>query len=139
MGLCFPEQQELDAIDDALRAEDPRLGSLFGIFTRLSRQEEMPRSERLGVAGRPPGGLRRVFGRWRKVPGRPDAGWLWAARAAPLAIIAALSVLFLFLTPNAAGRRCGHAAGPHGPVRAMVALGQCTSHSPAPGPGTPRP
>lgn len=135
MALCVAEQRELDAIDDALQTEDPRLGSLFRIFTRLTRQEAMPWWERLSMTGRRRG--RRIFAGMRKgrVAGRPAAGWLWAARAAPLALIAALSVLFLVLTPHSASG-CGHAPGSSLSARAIVAVGRCPARSPVP--GTPR-
>jgi hypothetical protein len=138
MGLWFPEQQELNAIDNRLQAEDPRLGALFGIFTRLTRQEDMPRSERLGVAGRQTArSSRGIAGWWRK---RRTAGWSRAAVVAPFAaIVAALSALFLIFAPNEAGGRCGSAAGSNQSVRAIAPLGHCVVRNPVPVRGTLRP
>lgn len=137
MGLCFPEQQELNAIGNRLRAEDPRLGSMFGIFTRLTGHEEMPWFERLGMAGRRTGRSwrRGIVGGWQK----RGAGWSWAVRAVPFALIAALSILFLVFTPNEAGSRCGRPLGTYQSAQAITVFGHCITRNPAPAPGTPRP
>jgi hypothetical protein len=52
MGLPVGQRKHLDRIESSLRASDPRLASLFTIFTRLNRDEEMPAMEQLraGVA-----------------------------------------------------------------------------------------
>jgi hypothetical protein len=45
MGLPVSQRRNLAEIEDSLRATDPRLVSLLEIFTRLNRDEEMPRIE----------------------------------------------------------------------------------------------
>ena len=47
MGLPVSQRRNLDEIEGSLRATDPRLVSLLEIFTRLNRDEEMPRIEQL--------------------------------------------------------------------------------------------
>ena len=47
MGLPAGQRKHLDKIESSLRASDPRLASLFTIFTRLSESEEMPALEQL--------------------------------------------------------------------------------------------
>jgi hypothetical protein len=47
MGLPASQRRILEKIENALRATDPRLTSLFAIFSRLNRDEEMPRIEQL--------------------------------------------------------------------------------------------
>jgi hypothetical protein len=47
MSLPGRERLSLTAIDRELREQDPRLASLFAVFTRLNRGESMPRTERL--------------------------------------------------------------------------------------------
>jgi len=47
MGLPAGQRKHLDKIESSLRASDPRLASLFTIFTRLSEDEEMPALEQL--------------------------------------------------------------------------------------------
>ena len=47
MGLPVSQRRNLDKIENSLRASDPRLAALFTIFTRLNRDEEMPRIEQL--------------------------------------------------------------------------------------------
>jgi hypothetical protein len=47
MSLPSSQQRVLDRIEGILRDSDPRLAALFAIFTRLTRDEEMPRIEEL--------------------------------------------------------------------------------------------
>ena len=47
MGLPARQLKVLDRIETTLRGSDPRLASLYAIFTRLTRDEEMPRIEQL--------------------------------------------------------------------------------------------
>ena len=47
MALPAGQQQTLDDIAGKLQARDPRLASMFSIFTRLTRHEPMPRAEEL--------------------------------------------------------------------------------------------
>jgi hypothetical protein len=47
MGLPARQRKVLDSIESALHRSDPRLASLFAIFTRLNRDEEMPRLEQV--------------------------------------------------------------------------------------------
>jgi Protein of unknown function (DUF3040) len=57
MSLPVAQERTLTSIEQALRSRDPRLNSLFSIFTRLTRQEPMPAIEQ----------IRRQ--RWRPQPG----------------------------------------------------------------------
>jgi hypothetical protein len=47
MSLPARQRRALDAIERALRASEPRLTGMFAIFTRLTREEEPVRTERL--------------------------------------------------------------------------------------------
>jgi Protein of unknown function (DUF3040) len=47
MGLPAHQRRILERIENALRGSDPRLAALFSIFTRLNRDEEMPRAEQV--------------------------------------------------------------------------------------------
>lgn len=47
MALPAGQQQALDRIEDALRLSEPRLASMFAIFTRLTRHEARPPREQL--------------------------------------------------------------------------------------------
>jgi len=47
MGLPVRQRRVLDRIEGALRGSDPKLAALYAIFARLTRDEEMPRSEQL--------------------------------------------------------------------------------------------
>jgi Protein of unknown function (DUF3040) len=45
MSLPARQQQALDKIDRALQSADPKLKSMFAIFTRLTSREAMPTTE----------------------------------------------------------------------------------------------
>jgi hypothetical protein len=47
MSLPVSEERALTGIEQALLSRDPRLKSLFAIFTRLTRHEAMPAIEQL--------------------------------------------------------------------------------------------
>jgi hypothetical protein len=47
MSLAVSEERALTGIEQALLSRDPRLKSLFTIFTRLTRHEAMPTIEQL--------------------------------------------------------------------------------------------
>jgi hypothetical protein len=91
MSLPACQERILSGIEDALRKGEPRLASRFAIFTRLTRDEELPRTEQL-------------------VP-RP---WLSRSRlpgviVVPLVMLALASALFLASISGAA-RTCAAAA-----------------------------
>lgn len=50
MSLPACQQRILDTIAGTLQVRDPRLASMFAIFTKLSRQEPMPAAEALQVS-----------------------------------------------------------------------------------------
>jgi hypothetical protein len=115
MTLPASQQHALDAIDDVLQSAEPRLARMFGVFTRLTRQEAMPAVETL-----PPG---RWWARYR-LPGRhyrPGRQHYPRGRRAdrrlgrvvlvPLLLIAAVSLIITSLiSAGSAGRGCGQAA-----------------------------
>jgi hypothetical protein len=74
VGLPANQRRILERIESALRGSDPRLAALFSIFTRLNRDEEMPRLEQVRaraaiIASRVGYRLAR-FGRWFGAPAR---------------------------------------------------------------------
>lgn len=113
MTLPASQQHALDAIDDVLQCGEPRLATMFGVFTHLTRQEAMPTVETL-----PPG---RWWTRYR-LPGRPYRPGRQHPRGqadhrlgrvvlVPLLLIAAVGLLISGLvTAGPAGRGCGQAA-----------------------------
>jgi hypothetical protein len=74
MGLPARQRRILERIENALLGSDPRLAALFSIFTRLNRDEEMPRAEQvrarvatiIGWLGH----RLALFGRWFEAPAR---------------------------------------------------------------------
>lgn len=97
MTLPARQQRILDGMAVSLQERDPRLASLFSIFTRLTRQEPMPRAEEM-PPGRSPGhrGRRDRPQPQGRRPGR-SAAWLRAI-VIPVALAAVAAVLFLSLT-----------------------------------------
>ena len=47
MSLPTRQERTLSRIENALRVCEPRMASRFAIFTRLTRDEELPRTEQL--------------------------------------------------------------------------------------------
>ena len=50
MTLPASQQRALDAIDDVLQSAEPRLATMFGVFTDLTRLDAMPAAETLHPA-----------------------------------------------------------------------------------------
>jgi hypothetical protein len=122
MGLPASQRKILERIENALRGSDPRLASLFSIFTRLTHEEEMPRIEeiraKLAII------LLRIryrlvaFGRWF---GAPSRARLRTALFFPVALaFVAGTVLVGAWFPH--GNRCPA-------TRGMVSTAQTVSRS----------
>lgn len=47
MRLSYRQQRQLRLIDTAVRRSDPHMGAMFGIFTRLYTDQDLPGAERL--------------------------------------------------------------------------------------------
>lgn len=47
MSLPSGQQRALERIEQTLAAQDPRLGALFAVFTRMSRDEALPKTEQI--------------------------------------------------------------------------------------------
>jgi hypothetical protein len=107
MSLPVAEERTLTSIEQALRSRDPRLNSLFSIFTRLTWQEAMPTIEQ----------IRRR--RWRPQPG------------AVVLIAVALLVCAIVAGSLSSGGGCGHAPTSAKPsaIAAGAAFTQCASHN----------
>jgi hypothetical protein len=113
MGLPASQRRILERIDDALRGSDPRLAALFAIFTRLTRDEEMPRIEQVRARAEMFTAWFRyrigAFGRWFSAPRRAR---LRAALFFPVALaIVASAVVLVDTFPGTS--RC--AAAPRTP------------------------
>ena len=63
MGLPARQRRVLVRIESTLRGSDPRLAALYAIFSRLTRDEEMPRIEQVRY------GVRRAAARIGRLPG----------------------------------------------------------------------
>jgi hypothetical protein len=107
MTLPARQQRALDRIGTTLAADDPGLGSMFAIFTRLTRHEAMPVTERVRT-------------RLKRLP--------HPAIVIPITLIAVLSILMVSF-PVHSRNMCGGTVGESGLARARAWPASC---SPAP-------
>jgi len=126
MGLPASQRKILERIENALRGSDPRLASLFSIFTRLTHDEEMPRIEE--IRAKAALFLLRIryrlvlFGRWFGAPARAR---LRTALFFPVALACvAGAVLVGTGFPNAS--RCPSARGTVGTTLTTARSRFCT-------------
>jgi Protein of unknown function (DUF3040) len=116
MSLPVAQERALTSIEQALRSRDPKLNSLFSIFTRLTGQEAMPTIEQI-----------------RRRRRRPQPGAL-------ILVTLALLVCAVVAGSLASGRGCGPApTGKAQPsaIAASAAFSQCTATHQLPGSKTP--
>jgi hypothetical protein len=104
VSLPACQQRALERIEKTLLAGDPRLGSLFAIFTRLTRHEAIPGTEQ--VKPRP----------WQA---------LQAFAGIAIALIAVLSVLALSSLPLSQ-HECGTRPAAPGQSRSWSRTTSCT-------------
>lgn len=102
MSLPACQQRVLDTIENVLQKREPRLASMFAMFTRLTRGEGLPRTERLEAT---PWWVWRRRWRPRRAGGSPRArrspGWPAAAPSMliiPALILLTVSAVFLVMT-----------------------------------------
>ena len=107
MGLPASQRRNLEKIEIDLRGSDPRLASLFTIFTRLNIDEEMPRVERLRSR-------LAAVGRWLMSARRAR---LRSALLLPAALVAVVSAVLVGAGISSSAR----CAALHGGSRAPVA------------------
>jgi len=119
VSLPAGQQQVLDRIESDLEGGEPRLRSMFAIFTRLTRDDGAPRTESLR-----PGGHRFPWA----APGGRLAGTVRMIIA--IALILSLVTFFMFMAVTGSGTRgCLPGAGVHGVARAASC--QSTPQPPA--------
>jgi hypothetical protein len=93
MSLPTGQQRILESIEGKLAESDPRLASLFSIFTRLNLTEKMPWIEQVAV--RPVAGRLASIGSWFRWSARRPAGRLRAMVLLPAALTAVACALTL--------------------------------------------
>jgi hypothetical protein len=91
MSLPTDQQRVLERIEGKLSESDPRLVSLFTIFSRLTRAEMMPWFEQVRV--RPVAYRLARIGRWFRGYGRRPAARVRALLLFPAALMAAACAL----------------------------------------------
>jgi putative exporter of polyketide antibiotics len=109
VSLPVSQQRVLEGIESALEGGEPRLRSMFAIFTRLTRDEGVPRTEALRAETL----LRRVW---------PASGLPASVRTViAIPLILGLSVLCIFMAVNSsAGHSCR-------PVSVLTPVTTCQS------------
>jgi hypothetical protein len=118
VSLPASQQQVLDRIESDLEGGEPRLRSMFAIFTRLTRDDGAPHTESLR-----PGGHRFP---WASPDGRL-AGRVRAIIA--IALILSLMTFFMFMAVTGSGTRGCLPGAVHGVARAASC--QSTAQPPA--------
>ena len=93
MSLPIGQQRDLESIEGKLAESDPRLVSLFSIFTRLNLTEKMPWIEQVAV--RPVADRLASIGGWFRWTARHPAGRLRAMVLLPAALTAVACALTL--------------------------------------------
>jgi hypothetical protein len=125
MGLPVRQERILSGIESALRTCEPRLASRFAIFSRLNRDEQLPRREQIVLAKpwlkRVAGACRASFrsfrlawragGAPRPARGRAVAGFRMAVLLPLALIVMASAVVAASLSARpACAQAVGHAA-----------------------------
>jgi hypothetical protein len=125
MSLPASQQRVLDGIAEALRASEPRLASMFAIFTRLCRSEGPPWREQL-TASR---GLRAPAVRIRlRLPSRQTARGrrTWRRLLVLSQVAIAIMLLSVMIGLNASGpKSCGAPAPKRGAEVSSVRSDGC--------------
>ena len=121
MSLPAGQQRALDAIAEGLCTSEPKLASMFAIFTRLSKNDLPPRREQLTADPGMRGWLTALPSRlWAGLPGgQTEPGrrtWRRALILGQLAIAAVLLVVFLAVTAHPAGKCATAPPGRAGPA-----------------------
>jgi hypothetical protein len=132
MSLPACQERILSGIESALRTCEPHLASRFAIFARLTRDEELPRTEQLAPRPSPPWRWLKRAGRAGRVSshGRRPAGGapvgaarLRAAILIPIVLIA--MAVAVVLASNTGANAC--APVPHRPAGAPTRWVTCAA------------
>jgi len=127
MSLPAYQQRVLDTIENTLKRREPRLASMFAMFTRVHTNEAIPRTERLEAV--PWWAWRRLRHGGRRIPrsARRPASAVRAALLVPVMIMAVVSAMVLGMA--ASQDPCMPTTGPHGPVVIQSHPKSCPSGS----------
>jgi len=125
MSLPAGQQRTLDAIAEGLCTSEPKLASMFAIFTRLTKNDLPPRREQLTVEPGLRGWLTRVSCvLWAGLPGGQTGPgrrtWRRALILGHVTIAAVLMVVVIALTDHSAGR-CTPVATGHAGIAGRAA------------------
>lgn len=128
MSLPPAQQRMLDSMAEALRVSEPRLASMFAIFTRLTKNEASPRREQLPRRRRFPVRLRLAL-LGRRGPVAPRSGvrefWLRVLIASPLAIGLTVTGLVFGLGSHPASPGCTAPPAVHVAAQQHIRSSRC--------------
>lgn len=100
MSLPAGQQRILDGIAETMRLTEPRLTTMFAIFTRLTKNEPRPRREQLAAAE----GRGQALLAWRSE--RTGPGWRRAILISQMALALIVLAVLTFVTAHS-GAACG--------------------------------
>lgn len=142
MSLTARQCRALSSIEQQLGTREPRLASMFAIFTRLTKDELLPAMETVQVRrwqwlGELIAGSRRRRRRRRlhAIAGRRTTSGTVTrfinVAFVPFVVISLLTAVLALSGHNSGGNRCGLVAGYHAAVIANVTPSKCMSRSPS--------
>lgn len=126
MSLPAGQQRVLDGIAEALGLNEPRLASMFAIFTRLAKDEPPPRREQLTAEGRFASvlGTGRRPPRWHLASGRRSRRMVLIISQLAIALIVLAALMGL---TTSAAARCAGAPRMVASAAAVAARQVCTA------------
>jgi hypothetical protein len=125
MGLTARQLRVLESMEERLRAREPRLVSMFSLFTRLTQDEAIPATEAVSI------------GRWRyltggptvrKRPGLPVVRWMGTALV-PLMLISVISAVLAVAGLGAPPGQCTATVSRYSASQIAFPQGGCASRS----------
>lgn len=134
MGLPASQRRTLESIERRLRAREPKLASMFSIFTHLTQNEVLPSTE--AISDRPwfwlTGRLRRraaVSGRPRRA-GSVRLNRVFGAAFVPFALLVLATTALVIGGLSAPSGRCAHVGTRYSVIKAGFAPSYCSPRAP---------
>lgn len=130
MSLTARQCRALETIERHLRAREPRLASMYAMFTKLTKDELLPAAETIRI-GRWHW-LTELIGRWRGIQRRrrlrmanSPATRFASVAFVPFITIGLLVTVIMVVGHGAPATRCGQISGFRSPGVADIATSRC--------------
>lgn len=132
MSLSARQCRALDTIEQQLRAGEPRLASMFAIFTTLNKDELLPAVETIQAGPRHRmaeliTGLRRGWRRGKPQPTNRATLRLVNVALVPFIVIGLLAIALVVGGHGSSANRCSRMGGLHSFAVAAVVAPKCGS------------